>query len=292
MYFFKSAITLVLAGLSAVQAYDSEKFSTRYNLTQAQFQQDFNKFVGAGYRLNYVTSAYASNATYHGVLYASIWEKRASPPWTARTGLTSAQYAVVFSQLRSQGYHPVVLNGYNLNGSLRYDTIWEKSPVRAWEQRRDMTTAQFNANNDRLKARGYRLTHISAYSIGSGVGAEARYAAIWEQKQSVEWFVKLAESDIDPAGRDRANSLLRAKGYKMVQLSTTIVGIKRSTSSIWEKGLGHGWLDQYALQAQRMEEIDEWYYGSIQVPRTISAVQLGKRVLYSGLWEDANYFPL
>jgi hypothetical protein len=81
----------------------------RHGLTSEKYQEAVNDYVGNhGMQLMDV-SGYGTSVP----LYAALWVKTASSPaWQARHGLTAANYQTVFNQLTSQGYHPVLVNGY------------------------------------------------------------------------------------------------------------------------------------------------------------------------------------
>ena len=115
--------------------------------------------------------------------YAAIWVKSDGPAWQARSGLTSAQYQTTFDQLVSQGYRLVDVSGYDVNGQDRYAAIWVKSAGPAWQARSGLTSAQYQATFDQLVGQGYRLVHVSGYSVNG----QDRYAAIWEQSSGPAW---------------------------------------------------------------------------------------------------------
>ena len=58
----------------------------RHGMTAAEYQAEFDQWVGQGYRLTDV-SGYNVNGT---VRYAALWEKKAGPEWVARHGMSSA----------------------------------------------------------------------------------------------------------------------------------------------------------------------------------------------------------
>ncbi|PGH23602.1 hypothetical protein AJ80_02383 [Polytolypa hystricis UAMH7299] len=279
---FRAAIVAVLTLLFALQVYAANDVQARWGLTSSQYQSEFDKFVKNGYRLNYV-SGYA-NETSKQALYAGIWEKRASSAWQARHGVTLSQYLTIFEQLRSQGYHPTLLHGYPVNGETRFATIWEKSPVDAWEQRVDMSAAGLQGHLDRLTPRGYRLTHLSGYDVNG----EARYAATWEKRESVEWFVRVGQTAIE---RGNEAGHLSALGYKVAHVSGYYVNAEEYFSVIWEKGTikGQGayWLDAHRLFPDAFEEKYDLYNGLYGwAPKVINGYSAGEcAIKYSALWE-------
>lgn len=149
----------------------------RHNLTSQQYQEAFNDYVGNhGMQLMDV-SGYGSATP----LYAALWVKTASPPaWQARHGLTAADYQNTFNQLTSQGYHPVLVNGYATAAGPRFACIFQQGATGAWVARHGLTAVQYQtAFNDNL-AQGYTLEWVSGYFDGN----QDLYAAIWRKEPS------------------------------------------------------------------------------------------------------------
>jgi uncharacterized protein (UPF0297 family) len=145
----------------------------RHDLTSARYQETFDKLNEQGYRPICV-SGYTVGGE---VRYAAFWEKRGGPAWEARHGLTSAEYQFTFDALNEQGYRPICVSGYTVDGQVRYAAIWEKRGGPAWEARHGVTAAKYQTTFDELKERGYRPVCLSGYTVAG----EARYAAIWER---------------------------------------------------------------------------------------------------------------
>ena len=55
-----------------------------------------------------------------------------------------------------------------------------------WVAHHGLTSEEFQQRFDEYADQGYRLTHVSGYSVGS----EARYAAIWEERDGPAWVAR------------------------------------------------------------------------------------------------------
>jgi hypothetical protein len=55
-----------------------------------------------------VVDAYEINGH---VRYAAPWEKKSSPPWVARHGMTGSGYQAGFNSFTQQGYRSVEVSG-------------------------------------------------------------------------------------------------------------------------------------------------------------------------------------
>lgn len=147
-------------------------YVAKHGLTSAQYQQEYNTRTAQGYRLVHV-SGYAVN---NQERYACIFEKTTGPAYAARHGMTSAQYQSEFNSLTSQGYRPVHVSTYTVNGVPKFAAIFEKSNIGAWVARHNLNSQQYQAEfMDRL-IQGYRIKRVSGYNVGS----QSQFAAIWE----------------------------------------------------------------------------------------------------------------
>ena len=93
----------------------------RHGLTSDQYQAEFNKWTGQGYRLKKV-SGYSLNGQ---ARFAAIWEKSGKGAWAARHNMTAQQYQDEFDRFYYMGYRPVWVNGYTVNNQNYYAAIWE-----------------------------------------------------------------------------------------------------------------------------------------------------------------------
>lgn len=180
---------------------ESVPWVARHGMTSDQYQQEFNKFKDQGYRLVHVSG--------YGVggrdLYAAIWEKRPGPAWIARHGMTADQYQQQFDTLKSQGYRPVDISGYNAGGQDLYAAIWEQQPAPdalvterlggpraslqsgpAWAARHGMTSSQYQEEFNKFVGQGFRLVRVSGWRSGD----TTHYAAIWQKIDGPAWIAR------------------------------------------------------------------------------------------------------
>jgi CubicO group peptidase (beta-lactamase class C family) len=156
---------------AAIFQQDATPWVARHGLTAAQYQAEFDRWVGQGYRLTSV-SGYSSNGQ---ARYAAIWQRRGGPAWQARHGLTAAQYQQTFDQLNAQGYHPVVVSGYQVGGVDRYAAIFEAGASPPWVARHSISASEYQMTVDDLRAQGYRPLLVNAHRGPNGT----RFATVW-----------------------------------------------------------------------------------------------------------------
>lgn len=161
----------------------SPEWVARSNLTSSQYQDAFNVYIKAGYRLVLVNGYTVKGRD----RYVAIWDKSPSGSWIARHGLTSAEYQSLLDSYLKQGYQLKHVSGYAIDNQARYAAIWEKSDGKTpWVTRQGLSPAEFSKQFDILVGQGYRLTDISGY----GVGNKDFYAGIWEKKPGPAWVAR------------------------------------------------------------------------------------------------------
>jgi hypothetical protein len=178
-------------------------WQARHGLSREQYQAEFDRWVGRGYRLTYV-SGYTEGGAER---YAAIWERSNGPEWRARHGMSSAAYRSAFHALSQQGYRPVQVSAYSVSGMPRFAAIFHRDDSVSSVARHNLTPAQYQSEFDFWGNLGYRLADVTAYAVA---GSE-RFAAIWERARTAEKpkaIVALGDSFIsgEAAGNYEAGS--------------------------------------------------------------------------------------
>jgi CubicO group peptidase (beta-lactamase class C family) len=152
---------------------DAAPFVARHGLDAAQYQQAFDQFTGQGYALEWI-SGYRDGST---TRYAAIWRKRATTPaWSARHGLTAAQYQQYFDQMTAQGFMPICLSVSAAGTAASYAVVMRKvAGAPAWVARHGLTTAQYQQAFDQNVGQGFRLRQVAACTVAG----QDQFAAIW-----------------------------------------------------------------------------------------------------------------
>jgi serine/threonine protein kinase len=145
----------------------------RRELTGDELQLLQTTLQQQGYRMNRI-SGYESGGI---VKYATIWEKRPGPAWTARWGLDRSQYSQTFETLRQQGYRPIDISGYLAAGSAHYAAIFQEWSGAHWSAWSMLTAPTLQSKLDDLGRQGYHPTELGGYNIGD----DDFYEVVWEQ---------------------------------------------------------------------------------------------------------------
>lgn len=251
---------------------------TRHGLTAADYQSTFTDLVNKGYRLK-VVSGYMSGGQER---YAALWVKTASPEWAARHGLSSADYQAAFDDFRKKGFRLVYVSGYAVNNQPRFAAIWEKSPGPTWEARHSLTSAQYQKSFDDLVKAGYRLRHISGYSVNR----QDFYAAIWEKSSGPVWEVRhgLTSTDYQKTFID-----LTGKGYRLKVISGYRVGAEDRYAALWEKTGGPLFAARHGIKSEFYQGVFDNFYYQGYYPTYINSFASGSAEKFNGVWENTNW---
>jgi hypothetical protein len=98
-----------------------EEWTSRYNMTGAQFQKAFDELKG--YRPISITGYQRDGATRFGCIFVKDGKK---VPWVSRYGLTADGLRAEFEKHTPKGYRPLCISGYQAGSELRYAAIWVK----------------------------------------------------------------------------------------------------------------------------------------------------------------------
>ncbi len=280
-----SFITPSISNNSAI-AQSSGAWVARHGLSSAQYQAEFDKLTGQGYKLTNVSGYSLGNQD----RYAAIWEKSDNQnAWVARHGLSSAQYQAEFDKLVGQGYKLMQVSGYGVGGQDRYAAIWEKSGNQnAWVARHGLSSAQYQAEFDKLVGQGYKLMQVSGYNVGG----QDRYAAIWEKSGNQNAWV--ARHGLSSAQYQAEFDKLVGQGYKLMQVSGYSVGgsgafrriaARDRYAAIWEKSSNqNAWVARHGLSsAQYQAEFDKLVGQGYKLTQ-VSGYNVGGQDRYAAIW--------
>ena len=247
----------------------------RHNMTSAAYQTEFNKWVGLGYRLTYI-SGYSVGAEER---FAALWEKSSGPAWIARHGMTNAQYQAEFNTQSAAGYRLVLVNGYSVNNQDRYVAIWQQAAGPALIARHGMTNAQYQAQFNAQLAAGYRLVHVSGYAVNN----VDYYAAIWTKASGPAW---IARHGMTSAQYQQEFNADIANGYRLTDVSGYGLNGADYYAAIFEKVSSGPWQARHAMNAaQYQQTFSDLYYQGYR-PSVVSGFTVNGTDRYAAIWEN------
>lgn len=224
-------------------------FVSRHGMTSAQYQQQFDELVGhEGYVLTLVHGHTVGGQD----RYSAIWEKRSSPPFVARHGLTSQAYQQAFDDNLRQGFRLKLVSGYEVGGQARYAAIWEKSTGPAWEARHGLTSQQYQQTFDQLVGQGYRLKLVNGYAVAG----QELFAALWEKDGGPSFVARhgLTSQQYQAAFDDNLR-----QGFRLVWVSCYRHVSEERYAAIWEKSASPPWVARHGISSPVYQrEFNHW----------------------------------
>ena len=169
------ALFICLLLLAPVAARADAEGVVRYGVTpQALQDQFFDGYGKDGYRPARLTG-YTSGES---VRYFTRWIRNADGRlWSGYFGKTGAEHHELFLALRSQGYRPVDVSGYNTPHGVRYAALWEQNTAGVdWRLHRDVSRPGMQELVDTIGEQGWVPRRVEAYLIGG----DSHYISIWE----------------------------------------------------------------------------------------------------------------
>jgi hypothetical protein len=211
-------------------------------------------------------------------VYAAIWQRSEGVTWQARHGLNSADYQIFVDTVAPQGFRPLDVTGYAVDGVETYATVWEQRDGPPWVARHGLTAQGYQAEFDRLAAEGFAPVNISGYVVGG----EERYAAIWEQGQTGAWA---ARHSITADEYQQEFDRRLGEGFRLIDVSGYHVGGVDRFAAIWVQNDGREWAARHGMSAEDYQREFNAFAEQGFRPTLVSAWVSGGTPRYAAIWE-------
>ncbi|PEQ33273.1 serine hydrolase [Bacillus thuringiensis] len=253
--------------------YMAYAWQARHGLTSNQFQIEFNSLLSLGYRLVDISGYGVSGVD----RYSAIWEQSPGPEWQARHGLSSGDHQALFTNLAAQGYRPVRVSGFEVSGTDRYASLWEKTAGPEWRARHGLTAAQYQSEFNNLISQGFRLIDICGYNVAG----EPRFAAVWDKSPIPNWVARhnLSSADYQTEFNHWSN-----QGYILWRVSGYEIAGQNFYAAIWIKGPALTWSARHGLSATDYQaEFNSMLSRGFRLVR-VTGYPLHGEVRYAAIW--------
>lgn len=152
---------------------------SHHNMTGADYQRRFDRYVDAGYSLEHVDSY----AVGRSVRYAAIWRK-SGRKFTAYHGKSATAHQASFDALTKDGWRPTVISVASVAGKPRYTALYTREPVGSFVARSALTPARYQIAFEKNAEAGRQLRYLDAY-VHNG---KPLFSAIWTAEPRVSSF--------------------------------------------------------------------------------------------------------
>jgi CubicO group peptidase (beta-lactamase class C family) len=243
------------------------------------YQQEFENLVAQGYRLLKL-SGYSVNGQ---DFYASIWDQSPGPAWVGMHRVPGSDYQAQFDQLTSQGYRPVDISGYEMNGGDAYAAIFEQSQVNGWSAHHGVPGADYQALFEQNAANGLRPVRVSGYTVG---GSDY-FASIWIGADGQGWS---AIHGADNAGYQQAFNDATANGMRLADVSGYEWNGSDYYAAVFDYNTSSYWVAHHNLSADAYQRAFDENSSSGYTLTHVAGYGVAGEARYAAIW-STNWEP-
>jgi hypothetical protein len=150
-----------------------------------------------------------------------------------------------------------------------------------WVARHGMTSAQYQSEFNAWTAQGFRLTHVSGYTVGG----QARFAAIWEQKPGPAW---VARHGLTSAQYQAEFDAWVRQGYRLVVVDGYESGGEARYAAIWEQKTGPAWIARHGMTSSEYQNEFNTRVGQGYRLTWVQGYGVGGFDYYAAIWEKST----
>jgi hypothetical protein len=221
---------------------DNLAWASRREMSSAQFTTIANEYAALGYMIVDIDVKNVDLATRYSLV---AHENRDGRGWALHRDLTSQEYNDLWTSYRDDGYRPLDVEAYMLDGVLRFAGIWiENVEGLAWSSIRNMTSAEYADYFEARREEGMRPIDIEIYPTASGL----RVAAIWYENVDGLAWTQLRNIDRDRYQQEATDH--GADGYLMIDFESYEGVTEQLYAAIWEKPVSR---PAYQIRTDRSE---------------------------------------
>lgn len=221
---------------------------SRHGIPEADYQKEFDRIAGSGYRLVWIDGYDVGGKTFFNVIFRA----GDGTAWVARHGLTSAGYQKEFDEWVGQKkFRLAHVESYLSGGKVRYAAIFVKAAGPAFTAYHGRTAEQHQQLFEDLTKDGFRPVNVTAVSPG-GVRT---YAALYEKKDVGGFFLK---SFMTPAEYQQQFDANVKAGRRLAYLNAYTHGSGPRIIAIWQQKPPAQFTARHGLtSAQYQAEFDQ-----------------------------------
>ena len=162
------------------------------------------------------------------VRYAALWERNVPHvDWKLHRDVSRSGMQALVDDYEDSDWVPSRIEGYRLDGQLRFISIWVRRAC-DWKLHTRMTRTQYEQQLDDYAGR-YRLVHVDSYRDGSA----QYYAGVWQRRQAPAGAVR---TNRDWRRFQRHLNNLRCSGYVLDNAYATETAQGVRYGGIWMAG--------------------------------------------------------
>jgi CubicO group peptidase (beta-lactamase class C family) len=212
------------------------------NMTSSQFSAYFDEKKRDGYMVIDIEVDEIDGEQRVG----AVWQRNTDGRgWFEYRNLTSDEFHDKWVELNGKGFRVIDQDAYTLGGRTLWAGVWiENKESLDWASRRNLTDAQFAAEFDDFKNRGFIMVDVEAYASTAGM----LYAAVWVRNvEGLDWAEWRNLSD--EAFKQKFEEY-RSK-YRVLDIESYQRNGAQNYAAIWiENKNGRGWAEWRDMTAK------------------------------------------
>ncbi|MDQ3410829.1 MAG: serine hydrolase, partial [Chloroflexota bacterium] len=157
----------------------------RHGLTSDDHQLAFNEFTGQGFAPTFICGYNAGGTA----RFMSLYEQRPHGGFTAQHGISGDEFQALFDTMWPQGFTPIDVSAYVIDGQARYTVIWEQGLTGGWQMTHGMLAPDVIATDAANAAQRLRPDRLSGFELNG----QTYYAVIWRDRSqmTVNWAYEI-----------------------------------------------------------------------------------------------------
>ncbi len=193
---------------NAIFELDDTPFAAFFGLSGATYQQKFNQYTKAGFRLSFIES-YHQNGQ---IRYAPIFTKESGPAWKAMHGLTQAAYQQEFNALTKQGYRLVNRSVVVKGGEKYVAALFDKANVGSWIAKSNLNLPSTQTMMETQNKAGRKVAFMD---ITQTTTTKITFSPIFDKAPHNAWY---ALNNLTATQLKAEIAKAKAKGYKTIMV--------------------------------------------------------------------------
>lgn len=199
-----------------------------------------------------------------------------------RVNVTAEEFLTQAKEFAPQGYQPVGISGYAVDGETNYAIIWDKKPFAAWAERHDLRAEEFQDNFDAYLGRGLRPFSLSAHTVEGNV----RFSGLWEQRAGEVRFNSVGQS---AEQFEKTSDVHEKQGFQVKQVVGYTIDGEPRFSALWEKDTDAEPSEtRLDLTAENFPQTSKGLANRGYRPASLKGYEVEGAARFTGVWEKRS----
>jgi len=203
----------------------------------------------------------------------------------ARHGVPARDYQCLLDQATIAGYAPVWVDGFSVDGDVRYNVVFRPAGGGAWRALHGLDAKGYQQRFDQYAGQGFRPIHVESYRDGKTV----RYAAIFRKDRGPE---TRAYHGLSAQQHQQRFDELVAAGFRPRNIAVTENGGQPRYTALYEKTDIGGWIAKSRLTPEEYQTFASAQHAQGREPVYLNAYGLKGQVYFTAIFATRPAGPV